>query len=345
MLVRFASLAAVAVVVVSLACNSGSISAQQACADLAHATCSARDSCSGNFLNARDYGTEAICEARTGSSCVAGLAVTDTAATPESREDCAKAFGSGVETCLDYFEDDPAPACEAPTGAGATGDSCAVPAQCASTYCAVADTEVCGTCQPLPMAGATCTVTTDCGRDLGCAIATGATSGVCAAWVATGGACLTGVEPCVPELACMGDDPTSSAHGTCVATVGSVGSACDSSRKDAPPCNGDLGLACIPSGAGTTIGTCQMVTLAGVGETCGSLGGPPITSIADCAAGATCVKGSAADRTGTCVAPAADGAPCDSALGPPCLDPAKCVPSTAGGTAGTCTLPYVAACP
>jgi hypothetical protein len=340
MLARFACFA---IVVVSLACNSSSISAQQACADLAHATCSARDSCSNNFLNPRDYGTEAVCEARTGSSCVAGLAVPDTAATPESREACAQAFGSGIESCLDLFEDNPAPACEAPTGGGATGESCSVPAQCASMFCAVADNQVCGTCQPQPTAGATCTVNTDCGRDLGCAIGSGAT-GVCAAWVAQGSACLTGVEPCAPQLACMGDNPTTSTHGTCVPTVAGVGSACDGSRKDAPPCDGDLGLACIPSGTGTTIGTCQMVSLVGVGETCGSLGGPPTTGIADCAAGGLCVKGSASDRTGTCVAPAADGAPCDSVLGPPCLLPAKCVPTTAG-TAGTCTLPYVAACP
>src|SRR6185437_10842557 len=112
-----------------------------------------------------------------------------------------------------------------------------------------------GTCQPLPAPGATCTVNTDCGRDLACATPTGSASGVCAAWVPQGGACLTGVEPCAPQLACMGDDTTAGTLGTCVPTVATLGGGCDSSRKDAPPCDGELGLACIPDRAGTTIGT------------------------------------------------------------------------------------------
>jgi hypothetical protein len=321
---------------VPLACSSNSISPEQACADLARAVCTERDTCSNDLDNSRAYGTEAVCESRMGSSCIAGLAVHGTAATPEDREACAKAYGSD-ETCSEYFENDPAAACDPPAGAAAMGATCAVAAQCASAFCAIAQDQVCGTCQSQPVAGASCTVDADCGRDLACATPAGSASGVCATWVEQGGACLTGVNPCAPQLACMGDDVATATHGSCVATITTVGSACDSSRKTAPPCDGAIGLACIPAGSGTTIGTCQAIAIVGAGEMCGNLGGPPITSVAECGAGGMCVKATATAHTGMCVAPAAEGAPCDRALGPPCLEPAKCV-------AGTCTLPFVAAC-
>ena len=340
----FARLTWLAAFVVPLACSSNSISAEQACADLARAVCTERDSCSNGFDNTLAYGSESLCESRMGSSCIAGLAVKGTAATPESREACAESYGSG-ETCTDYFENNPTAACEPPAGTGATSTTCQVAAQCASAYCAVAQDQVCGTCQPLPAAGAICTVEADCGRDLSCATPAGSASGVCATWVEQGGACLTGVNPCARQLACVGEDVATATHGMCVPTVGAIGSACDSSRKTAASCDGATGLACIPGGSNTTIGTCQMIAFVGAGETCGNLGGPPITSVADCAAGGMCVKAAATDRTGVCVAPAADGAPCDNALGPPCLAPAKCVPTSSTGTAGTCTLPDVATCP
>jgi hypothetical protein len=50
--------------------------------------------------------------------------------------------------------------------------------------------------------------------------------------------------------------------------------------------------------------------------------------------------------TGTCAAPAVDGAACDNdpSMGPPCLAPAKCVPATSTATAGICTVPDAATC-
>src|SRR5580704_5337322 len=211
------------VALMPFACGSNSISAEQACGDLARATCATRDTCSNNFQNAHDYGTEPVCESRTAASCVLALALKATAATPQSREACAEAYGSDIETCLDFFENNPVDACIAPAGPGATGATCAVAGQCASTYCAVADNAVCGTCQPLPAVGPACVVDGDCGRDLACAIPSGATTGTCAAWVPQGESCLTGVNPCQPESACVGDNPTSSTHGTCMPTVTTVG--------------------------------------------------------------------------------------------------------------------------
>jgi hypothetical protein len=329
---------AVIAVLAAIGCtSSNSLSAMQACTDFAHASCTSRDTCSDNFSNTRDYGTESVCESRVEASCVTGLTAPGTAATPESREQCAEAFGSGTETCLDTFEDNPSDACEAPAGSGATGAACGVAAQCASAYCAIASTAVCGTCQPLPSAGASCTVNADCGRDLACAIPGTATTGTCAAWVAQAGACLTGVNPCQPGLACVGDAPATSTQGMCEPTVAIVNNSCDSARKLAPPCDGDIGLACLPTTAGSTAGTCQAIAFVDAGATCGAIGGPPATSFADCSGGGLCVKAATTDRTGTCMAPAADGGACDDTNGPPCLSPAKCV-------AGTCTLPDPTTC-
>jgi hypothetical protein len=57
-----------------------------------------------------------------------------------------------------------------------------------------------------------------------------------------------------------------------------------------------------------------------------------------CAAGGGCYP--VGGMTQTCLAPAADGAACDTVNGPGCLTPAKCV--TAGSaTTGTCQLPAV----
>jgi hypothetical protein len=196
--------------------------------------------------------------------------------------------------------------------------------------------------------GASCQVTADCGRDLACAIPSGATTGTCAAFVALNGACLTGVNPCAPGLSCVGDNPTASpaVNGTCLVAGSTVGAACDRSRATAAACDGNLGLTCIPTAKGSQVGTCQAMSLVAAGATCGSIGANPITGYAVCENGGLCVKAAPTDATGTCVAPVGDGEACNSdpTIGPPCLDPAKCVPTADGGTAGTCTLSNAANC-
>jgi hypothetical protein len=272
------------------------------------------------------------CETRTAVPCVSALGATGTGQTPVMLESCAAAYPS--EACGDFLDDNPVAACTPPAGAGATGTACGASAQCASTFCAVAEYQVCGTCQPLPAVGAPCQVADDCGRDLACATPTGATSGTCAAYVASGDMCLSGVNPCASGLACVGDDTTAMTTGTCQATEAALGAACDGSRKTAPNCEAGLGLVCIPTAKGSSIGTCQNIQLVAPAATCGDLGAAPITGFADCEAG------------GVCVAAAADGAACDSdpTKGPPCLAPAKCVPASATGTAGTCTVPDATTC-
>jgi hypothetical protein len=327
--------------------GSDSGAATAACAAEAHAVCTLRSTCS-SFNLSENYTSEASCESRTAAECVANLGATGTGQTPAGIQACAAAYPS--ETCANYYEGNPVTACVPPAGTGATGAACGASAQCASTFCAIPEYQVCGTCQPLPVAGATCQVQADCGRDLACAVPAGATSGKCAAWGASGAACLTGVSPCGAGLACVGDDTTTMAMGTCQASGQMVGQACDGSRKTAANCDGTLGLICIPTAKGSEVGTCQTIQLVTAGTACGDIGAAPITGYADCTGGGLCARAlndaGTAVAMGTCVAPAADGAACDSdpTKGPPCLAPAKCVPTSSGGTAGTCTLPDATKC-
>jgi hypothetical protein len=171
----------------------------------------------------------------------------------------------------------------------------------------------------------------------GCAIPTGQTTGKCAALVANGQACLTGTKPCDADLACVGDDEATQTMGQCMPEGAATGAPCDSTHKAQPTCDNNLGLVCIPTAANSTVGTCQPFVLAAAGAACGQMGGNPFTSVVDCEAGAVCINK-------VCVAPAADGAACDSVKGPPCLLPARCVPSSMGSTAGTCTVPDPTKC-
>ncbi len=81
-----------------------------------------------------------------------------------------------------------------------------------------------------------------------------------------------------------------------------------------------------PSAAGA------MQPLVAAGQSCGVINNVVVA----CLAGASCQR-PAGSTTGTCVAPAADGAACDATNGPFCSGPAKCV-------SGTCQLPGSASC-
>jgi hypothetical protein len=327
-------------------------SGQTACAEEAAALCTLRDTCSPNFNNKHVYGTEAVCQSRTAQTCVNALDASGTGNTPTKVEACAAAYPS--EMCVDFFDGNPVTACVPPAGTLATGKACGASGQCASTFCALGQYTVCATCQALPAVGATCQVQDDCGRDLACAIPTVnlgdagvPTSGLCAAFVKSGGACLTGFNPCQAGLACVGDDQLAMTMGTCQPAGATVGAACQTTRKKAANCDNDLGLVCIATTATPTIGTCQAIKLVAAGQPCGDMGTPP-TSFAECTAGGRCNKESPTDLMGTCVAAAADGADCDNdptGTNAPCLAPAKCVVTPGSpGTAGKCTVPDAAAC-
>jgi hypothetical protein len=325
--------------------GTGGTTPEKACADQAHALCALREACSPGFLVKKNFGSAAVCEERTARTCLNALGAEGTGNTVDHVEACAAAYPS--ETCTDFFDGNPVAACVASAGSLAMGAACGANAQCASTYCAVSQDAICGTCQPSPVVGAACQVEADCGRNLACATPKGAASGKCAAYVASGGACLTGVSPCEGGLACVGDDPATMTMGTCQTQGTTVGAACDGSRNTAPNCDSSVGMACVPAAKGSAIGTCQAIKLVGAGQACGDIGAMPITGRADCQDGGLCKKAAPTDNTGTCVAAAADDQPCDNdpANGPPCLAPAKCVvPSGSPGTAGTCTMPNASTC-
>jgi hypothetical protein len=322
-------------------------SAAQACADSVHAQCTQRDKCSVNsFLNNRAYGSETECEMRLTPPCLSGLMATGTVQTPAKIEDCVAAYPAYA--CVDFFDGNPPAACAPTPGTLAVGAACGTSAQCASTFCSIAPNQVCGTCAALPMAGATCQTTADCGRDLSCAIPSGMTTGTCTSYVMSGGACLTGTAPCAVGFACVGEVVASKTMGTCKPQGSTAGIACDATRKTAPNCDFNFGMLCIPTSATSAgVGTCQPVTVVDAGMTCGNIGANPVTGYADCHSGATCIKATTSAVTGTCTTPAADGMPCDSDItkGPACLVPAKCLaPTGSTGTAGTCTVPDATKC-
>ncbi len=151
--------------------------------------------------------------------------------------------------------------------------------------------------------------------------------------------------PCVNGTQCVGLVATMALSGTCQPSVATVGATCDPTRKTMAGCEAVAGLACIPTGTGATMDACQPVTLASPGTTCGAIG-KPVRSVVDCQAGGLCKKVATTDATGTCVAPASEGAACnvDPTIGPLCLAPSKCVMTSPGGTAGTCTTPDATKC-
>ena len=301
--------------------GAGNSSVQRACADAAKARCQKRDACTGGVSNKVKFGDEATCEARERASCETNLGAPGTGASSTSVEACAAALPG--EACTDFLAGTVVAACQPKAGQGADGTPCVASAQCASTYCAVPKNAACGTCAPPPKAGDSCAATGACGAGLACL----AITSVCVAEVGQGGTCDKN-HPCATGSSCVGTRTNS----TCQPTGASAGVTCDPSERTAPGCERTLGLYC-----NATTGKCEMATLVGPGQPCGVVPG----GFAICTGGGACQLSTTTPKTGTCVAPVADGAPCDP-QGGACLSPARCVVTT--GTAGTCRLPDPGAC-
>jgi hypothetical protein len=165
-----------------------------------------------------------------------------------------------------------------------------------------------------------------CGQTLVCVAATG----TCQLPRANTQACDK-TQPCANGLTCVG--ATATASGTCQAQVETADSACDPTHKTLPDCNDDDGLTC-----DTVTLKCVQQPIASATQTCGVTSGVRTA----CSAGSSCVIPTGT-TTGTCVAPAADNAACDTATGPNCFFPAKCITGT-GVTSGTCELPGSMTC-
>ncbi len=299
--------------------SSGGVTADQACTDRATAQCQQLGACSNGFLLVSRYGDQATCVARQKLVCTNSLAATATGLTPADVEACAKAIPG--ESCADLENNNPPAACLAVVGTEASGMGCSFGSQCATAFCLVDKTRVCGTCGSEPVVGAPCAGVGDCDKNQVCPAALGQ----CESPVPLNGACGK-TAPCGSGLSCQGATAMMN-NGQCKVAGATVGATCDAKHVTAPGCDNTKGLYC------TTQGQCAQIAHAATGQPCGDVNG----AVVDCSGGGQCVIPGAAVQ-GTCVAPAADGAPCDTAAGPPCLLPARCVP-TSNGTSGTCTVP------
>jgi hypothetical protein len=308
--------------------------ADKACTDQANAQCNLRQMCSTGAQVTKAYGDLATCIARTKMNCLNALAAKGTGNSPSRVEQCVTATAS--ESCSDFYGGNPPAAC-VNTGTLADSTACAFAGQCSSTYCTGLTNAACGTCGQAAASGASCVNgSATCARGQNC-ITTPGTMGAQATCMVEGavGAACSRANPCGFGLSCVGS--TMTAMGSCMSMGTTVGAACDVQLKTAPACNRTYGLWC-----NTGPKTCTAVTFVAAGAACGQGTDGNLT---DCKASSECFGATFGMNPvmGTCMAPAADGAACDTMAGPPCTAPARCV-TAAGSTAGTCTLADATKC-
>lgn len=308
--------------------SSAGPTAQQACSDFSQAECAERTGCSAGSNITRTFGNIDECVIRETLACLNGLGAPQTGNSPTLVEACVAAYAT--YSCADFFNDNPPASCAA-MGSRATAAACAFNAQCASGYCAGNKTSLCGTCSAPPSAGASC-LSSGCGHGQSCVD----TTMLCQAIGTTGSSC-DGNSPCGSGLSCVGNIASTSTPGTCQPAAEGAGTACGGSAM--PACDGTMGWFC---GGAAGSKTCIAITYVTGGMPCGDLS---TTSHADCIAGG-CYTGTGpvgSGQMGTCLTDVAEGAACDTVLGPDCLEPARCVKG-ADGSAGTCTVPTGSTC-
>lgn len=337
-----------------------------ACADVAAARCNQASECSlpdsetGTGFNILEsYGSKATCISRQTLNCTNALNAPQNGNNPTQVGMCVVALVG--TSCTEFFDNDPPAACT-PAGPRPAGAPCTFNAECASAHCNGTKTSICGACGDAPTADADCADST-CTNGDRCVAATT----TCQPIVASGGSCDSG-HPCDRGFSCLGEDAKTGTSGTCTPAATTVGAACGGTM---PGCDGTRGLACSgPNGAKI----CRRVIYPGYNGTVSADGGataadgggsdanaapttPAGTACGQLADGsrAGCVAGACYTATGpatgsdqgTCKPFANDGDPCDTAVGPGCMFPARCVVAGAGdgGTAGTCVIPVATICP
>lgn len=261
-----------------------------ACTALASSVCAKVQSCSA-FLLELEFGDLVKCEERVALGCPSVFDLAGATTIPDDTKACADGFST--LSCEDLYGRRLPAACAPPKGSLADGAACGREVQCASQYCK-AQGELCGVCTTPSAAGEACVNGEDCEPGLDCAnskcVLPGDENAICG-----------NMAPCKLGLACVA--------GKCVKTVG-AGESCDVA---APNCDFLQGLAC------SSMGVCQKIKLAGSGEACGVQG----TDFVFCKGSGFC-KVDMGANAGTCLAPAADGAACDTVAGPNCMSGALC---------------------
>jgi hypothetical protein len=297
---------------------------QKACTDEETAYCELRQRCAGSFNDY--YDSMAACVSRSTDACILNLSAPQNARNAATAEACAAAYAT--ESCTDWWDDNSPATCRAIPGPRALGAACGVDSQCASTFCGIEPGSMCGTCQDPPGAGTVCQSTSDCWYDLSCPIVAPSSNGVCTPRVVPGGAC-DDYHFCQGGYSCIGADTQAGITGSCQVSATTVGTTCN--YATGPGCDNTLSLYCAS-------GSCQPEPYVAGGQPCGYEGND---FIASCQGGGMCVTVSPA-TSGTCVAPAADGAACDLVNGPPCLPDSRCI--TDDGSSGTCAFIEPSSC-
>jgi hypothetical protein len=300
---RPAILALTALSALAGACSDSATSnPEKACDEVAAATCDKLSECAPAELLAL-YGDLAGCAVRVRLRCQPMLDAAGSRTLPATAEECAvKLRAAGC----DVFSAHNLPAaCYGAPGSLADGASCAVGAQCESSYCKVPSNAACGVCTRRATSGGACSEEDGCAPTLACA------KSVCVPFGGVSSPCNQD-HPCQRDLICRG--------GSCARPL-EAGQPCDVLTQE---CNLQQGLYCGKSKL------CGQASTAKAGEPCGVL---PGGEVAICSGGARC----STNVNGLCQAPAPDGGACDPAKGPYCVHPATCV-------GGVCVLPDGAGC-
>jgi hypothetical protein len=290
-------------------CGSSGPSAEEACKSYVKAICTQTMSCGAPLIKIA-YGDEASCEARLLLACTPTLQDSKTALTPSKLEACSKKFMT--LTCSAIYSRQLPDECKATGGTLVDGTACGDSFQCKGGLCKKPANTVCGTCTEPGQSGAACTADEDCDLGLVCA------GSACVARAAQGATCDDN-HPCAYGLSCS--------NGACQMAPG-AGQSCTPTLAGGN-CDQSQGLFCNPSSL--TAGVCALAGYAGAGMPCGAVNG----GYTLCTAASKCSASGV--MTGTCIAPAADGAACNATNGPTCTSPALCANSV-------CTIPDTSTC-
>lgn len=295
----------------SSASDTASTPIGQACGDAQSAFCQKFESCAPFFVTLV-YGDTATCQTRAVPGCTSFTSAPGSNVTGDQIEACANAVKNA--TCDQVLNGGVSalPACDL-KGTLDNGKPCAQGLQCSSGFCPIGDNG-CGTCAPRTKDGDAC-ISGNCSDGQTCVTSAGAGGGgssVCRATVADGQSCGESGAPCKSGSSCV--------SGLCTKNLAS-GAAC--TPGSGAQCDIDQGLVC-------QSGTCSAITLPKAGEACSAATGFTCSGSAKCSVSSGTVSG-------TCLAPAEDGAACDDVKGPGCKPGAKCV-------GGVCKVPDVTTC-
>jgi hypothetical protein len=343
----------------------------ETCGTVAASICNRIKRCKVDYRLARDYGSEAECNAQEKARCFRQSYRPKSAHTMAYQKTCAKA--RDTQTCDDFLNGAVLAACDTPVGPLKKGEACVDPAQCQSKYCRIVPTEMCGKCDDKSASGGACFGSGDCQDAFYCnKLLPTDVMGTCAKRAVAGEPCNPTVSCLAPDLVCsgyhlengtpvdgscqprtaksgqpcndmkvcqfglgcVGFDRTNAIDGTCQALGGSEGVMCGGGV--AAGCDGNFNLYCTPM-----INTCARRGLVATGASCGTV--DMMGTQTQCLKGDSCVQ--PIDVTtmmrppsGVCTVRAGQNMACfvNSQDGPGCLPGLTCIPSAPGAMTGKC---------